>query len=256
MQHPSCLPITVPEDDKFLSQFGIKCIEFIRSAPATQIDCNLGWREQINQVTSFIDGSVIYGSDADRAFAIRALTKGKLQYGRRGFLQPPDPPGGGLCHSGALTTDCFLPADGRAGEQPGLTAFHTVWLRFHNYVAETFSHLNPHWSDEMLYQETRKLVGALIQHITHREFLPILLGPEVMDLFELNILSKNYFEGYNVKTDPTIANSFATAAFRFGHSLVQNSFIRTDSRHRPILNSKFFVELRSCNITTVFTLQM
>lgn len=143
-----------------------------------------------------------------------------------------------MCRSGALTTDCFVLADGRAGEQPGLTAFHTVWLRFHNYVAETLSQLNPHWNDEMLYQETRKLVGAFIQHITYREFLPVLLGSEVMDLFELNVLSKGYYEGYNVKTDPTIVNSFATAAFRFGHSLIQNSFIRSNSKHKPIFNSK------------------
>lgn len=153
-------------------------------------------------------------------------------------MQPPDPPGGELCRTGALTTDCFVIADGRAGEQPGLTAFHTVWLRFHNYVAETLAHLNPQWGDELLYQEARKIVGALIQHITYREFLPVLLGPEVMDLFQLNVLSKGFFEGYNVRTDATIANSFATAAFRFGHSLVQNSFVRTDSQHKPILNSK------------------
>lgn len=236
----------MPEDDRFLVQFGIRCIEFIRSAPTTQIDCNLSWREQINQVTSFIDGSTIYGSDADRAFAVRQFNTGKLLYGHR------DPSGGELCRSGALTTDCFVLADGRAGEQPGLTAFHIVWLRFHNYVAETLSHLNQQWSDEMLYQETRKIVGALIQHITYREFLPVLLGPEVMDLFQLNVLSKGYYERYNVRTDASIANSFATAAFRFGHSLVQNSFVRTDSQHKPTLNSKFLTSSQSYGLIILF----
>lgn len=235
MQHPACLPIPVSQNDTFLSQFGIRCLEFIRSAPATQIDCHLGWREQINQVTSFIDASTIYGSDADRAFAIRLFHNGKLQMGADD-----------LCRSGAISTDCFAAADGRAGEQPALTAFHTVWLRFHNHVAEALSQLNPHWSDEVVFQESRKLIGALIQHITYNEFLPVLLGSEVMDLFELNVLNKGYYQDYNIRVDPTIANSFATAAFRFGHSMVQNSFVRTDSKHVPFFNSEFAM-------TTCFT---
>lgn len=128
-----------------------------------------------------------------------------------------------------------------------------VWLRFHNYVAETLSQLNPQWSDELLFQEARKLVGGLIQHITYREFLPVLLGAEVMDLFELNVLSKGYYEEYDVRADPTVANSFATAAYRFGHSLVQNSFVRTDSKHTPIFNSKFLpITCTTAKITAIF----
>lgn len=77
---------------------------------------------------------------------------------------------------GALTADCFNSGDGRANEQPGLTAFHTIWLRYHNKLAETLSIVNAHWSDEKIYQESRRIVGALIQHVTYREFLPVLLG--------------------------------------------------------------------------------
>lgn len=207
-------------------------MEFARSAPTTSIDCNLGWREQINQVTSFVDASNIYGSDQKRADAVRLFERGMLRYGRNGDE---------LCRSSALTTDCFVTGDGRAGEQPGLTAFHTVWLRFHNLLASELQKLNPHWNDERLYQEARKIVGALVQHITYKEFLPLLLGTEVMDLFELNPSNKGYLEGYNSRVDPAIANSFASAAFRFGHSLVQNSFLRTDSQHRFIFNSKSIV---------------
>ncbi|CAG9826224.1 unnamed protein product [Diabrotica balteata] len=238
--HPSCLPIEVPEDDWFLSKFKIGCMEFLRSAPSTRINCDLGWREQINQATSFIDASMIYGNNLEKADSIRTFRQGKIFYGRPLSdrpLQPPDPPGGELCNAGALTTDCFQPGDGRVTEQPGLTAVHTVWIRYHNQVAAVLSRLNPHWSDEKTYQETRKIIYSLIQHITYNEFLPILLGPEVLRLFELELGFKGFYKGYDTKINPMIANAFSTAAYRFGHSMVQNSFIRTDRQHRPIFNN-------------------
>lgn len=100
------------------------------------------------------------------------------------------------------------------------------------------SRSNIHWSDERVFQETRKIVYSIIQHITYREFLPIVLGPEVMELFELKLQDRNFFQGYDTRVNPAIANSFAAAAYRFGHSMVQNTFVRTNNDHRPLPNSK------------------
>ena len=63
-----------------------------------------------------------------------------------------------------------LKGDSRANEQPGLTAFHTVWVREHNRLAKELSYLNPHWDDERLYQEARKINIAEMQHITYNEW--------------------------------------------------------------------------------------
>lgn len=239
LEHPSCLPIPVSMEDPFFSRFGLRCMEFVRSAPSSRINCKLSWREQINQVTSYIDASTVYGSDTQKADSLRTFQTGLLRYGRSGQLNPPDPPNGELCRLGAISTQCFIGGDARVGEQPALTAFHTVWVRYHNRVAATMAGINRHWSDEKVYQETRRIIGAMIQHITFREFLPIVLGQEVMELFGLSLVRKGYFTGYDPSVNVAPANAFSTAAFRFGHSLVQRSFMRTDRNHRRLFTSNY-----------------
>ncbi|XP_060802985.1 peroxidasin homolog [Amyelois transitella] len=237
--HPECLPIEVPPSDPFYGPRGVRCLDFVRSSPAPRDDCALGWREQLNQVSAYIDGSPVYGSSARQSDKLRLLRNGMLQYGRVQQRRPVLPPErrDELCRGGAVSTECFKSGDARVNEQPGLVALHIVWLRQHNRMAQELAHLNPHWSDEKIYQETRKIVGAMIQHITYREFLPIILGTEVMRLFELEPQKKGFYKNYNPKINSSPASSFASAAFRFGHSLVQGSLMRFDRFHRPMHNN-------------------
>ena len=86
---------------------------------------------------------------------------------------------------------------------------------------EELSRLNPQWSDETLYQEGRRIVSAVQQHITWNEFLPRVLGWNAINLYELNLGGDGYYHGYDEKCNPTILNEFATGAFRFGHSLLK-----------------------------------
>lgn len=78
-----------------------------------------------------------------------------------------------------------VPGEIRVNEQLVLTCMHTLMAREHNRVAHGLSQVNPHWDDETLYQEARRIVVAVIQHITYNEFLPIILGKEVMEKFGL-----------------------------------------------------------------------
>ena len=100
-------------------------------------------------------------------------------------------------------------------------------MRQHNLIAHELSKLNPHWLDERLFQETRKIIGAMLQKITKYDFLPIVIGEDLITGY----LLKNP-PTYDPHIDPTLPNEFATAAFRFGHSLVQNVLdIRRNTSH-------------------------
>lgn len=102
-----------------------------------------------------------------------------------------------------------------------------LFARLHNQIARELAKLNPEWTDEKLFQETRKIIAAQIQHITYNEFLPVILHPQVMHNLNISLQSEGYFKGYNSSVEATIANEFAASAFRFGHSLLPVSKFET-----------------------------
>lgn len=204
-------PIPLPkEETKFRTP-----IKFNRSAIASGTGRSKP-REQFNLITAWIDGSNIYGSDPERANWLRTFKDGKLKTSK-GNLLPYNTTNGEFASSldkkapdmAKIGPDrkLFVAGDVRANEQPGLTALHTLFVREHNRICEGL--VRQGWTnDEEIYQTARKEVGAQIQHITYNEFLPA-----------LGIRLPGY-RGYRSSVRPDIINSFSTAAFRFGHTLV------------------------------------
>uniref|UniRef100_A0A8D1MAN0 Myeloperoxidase n=1 Tax=Sus scrofa TaxID=9823 RepID=A0A8D1MAN0_PIG len=234
LQQPPCFPLKIPPNDPRIKNQR-DCIPFFRSCPACP-KSNITIRNQINALTSFVDASMVYGSEDPLAMKLRNLTNQlgllavNIHFRDNGRALLPfdnmhDDPC--LLTNRSANIRCFLAGDSRASEMPGLTSLHTLLLREHNRLATQLKRLNPRWDGERLYQEARKIVGAMVQIITYRDYLPLVLGPEAMKKY----LPK--YRCYNDSVDPRIANVF-TNAFRYGHTLIQPFTFRLDSRYRPM----------------------
>ncbi|CAG0923541.1 unnamed protein product, partial [Notodromas monacha] len=82
--------------------------------------------------------------------------------------------------------------------------------------------------------ETRHIIAAIIQHVTYNEFLPMVLGEDMMKIYGLLLEKEGYFESYDPTVDPSSSSAFITAAFRFGHSMVPSTIERWSPKHRFI----------------------
>ncbi len=180
-------------------------------------------RQQVNAITSFLDGSMIYGSDPMRAAALRAGSGGHLLTSA-GNLLPLNTMGLANGDNGDPNHDQYYVAgDVRVNEQVGLTAVQTLFMREHNRQADLLAAQHPTWTDDQIYQQARKIVGGEIQSITYREFLPALLGASAPSATSV----------YNPNVNPSIATEFSTAFFRFGHSMLSQQLLRIQNDGSP-----------------------
>lgn len=202
--------IEVPTGDAYFDPDGSgdDVISMFRSLfdPTTGVDSP---REQITEITSWIDGSGVYGSSEEVANSLRTFEGGHLLTSDADLL-PTD--AGGF----------FMAGDIRANENIELTALHTLFMREHNRLADQISARNPELSDEEIFQRARSMVIAEIQSITFNEFLPALLGQNAISTYS----------GYDPTVNPSIANEFSTAAYRLGHSMINEDieFFGNDGR--------------------------
>ena len=231
--------ILVPQGDPFFDPFntGTQEIEYNRSDFR---DDGNNVRQQINQISSYIDGSNVYGSDLTRAADLRAAPSGGSGLLRTStgttaeILLPlndnllPNANDAGFSPEDEL----FIAGDVRANEQIGLTAIHTLFVREHNRLATELGQrldagdqdivdlfngftIFPSLSgnelrDAFLYEAARVVVGAKIQKITYEEYLPLLLGIDLVSTFQ----------GYDDTVNASVSNEFATAAFRVDATLI------------------------------------
>jgi hypothetical protein len=200
-------------------------IGFTRTPAAPGTGTGTKPRQQINTVSSYIDGFSVYGGTADRLEWLReGPVDGRLSNNgpklllQNGFLPradfrgnaaaaPPMALMGRLEAPGAFAK-ALVAGDKRANENIALSSTHTLFAREHNRIVAQL----PSWvPDELKFQIARRVIGAEQQYITYKEFLPA-LG-----------VSLPAYDGYKDNVNATLGNEFATTGYR-AHSMIHGEF--------------------------------
>ncbi len=188
-------------------------------------------RQHPNEISTYIDGSNVYGSDKTSADWLRSFEDGKLKVSAGNLLpfntttglldDPIDPNTPAIDDAVGTSPKLFVAGDSRVNENVLLISFHTLFVREHNRLCDEIKIENPTWDDEEIYQYARKKVGGYIQSITYNEFLP-----------SLGITLPEY-SGYDDTVNPAIMNIFSGSAFRL-HSLINTEILRVDNEGNPM----------------------
>jgi hypothetical protein len=110
-----------------------------------------------------------------------------------------------------------LIGDPRNDESIIVAQLHLLFLRFHNKVVD---HLRTHddLEDTELFREARRTVCWHYQWIVAHDFLPRVVGEDMVDA------AMQERTCYTCESDPFIPVEFSGAAYRFGHSMVRDTY--------------------------------
>ncbi|XP_015374037.1 PREDICTED: peroxidase-like [Diuraphis noxia] len=217
-----CLQITIPKDENGYSKK--RCLSSQRATDTADLGCNIKPVRQQIGVTSFMDASLLYGSDEKTARSLRTFSHGKLrrQIGPKGKSYLPNVKQATKeCTVSNDMTVCYAAGDLRVNQHPNIAVSTISLLRIHNKLCDEFVKINPEWKDERIYQEARRLLIAMYQHVVYYEFVPRLVGKDYAKANKLLPLEKGYNMDYDEFLNPTTITSFTGAAYRSLHSEIQ-----------------------------------
>ncbi|MEO1005460.1 MAG: peroxidase family protein [Cyanobacteria bacterium J06638_38] len=171
-----------------------------------------------NNITAWVDGSNVYGSDHERNNYLREGTGGLLKVSEGNLLPFGDESFENANPSRQDPTKLFAAGDVRANENSVLASMHTLFVREHNRLAQELASAHPDWTDDQLYERARQINIAQYQAIVYNEYLPSILGENALP----------EYSGYDSLINPSIDRSFSSAAFRIGHTQLSSEIPRLD----------------------------
>ncbi|XP_077992197.1 dual oxidase 1-like [Glandiceps talaboti] len=233
-QRPGCPPeyfnIPIPKGDPDFDPDGKGdvVIPFLRTRyqqASTGYSPNVP-REQINEITPWLDGGLVYGIAKAWTDALRTLEGGKLKSSADGRfpavndiglpMANPPPPRDHLLKNAERF---YMLGNPRGNENPFLLTFGVLLFRWHNVLADRFQQQHPDWDDERIFLTARKWVVATHQKIVVYDWLPAWLNDTIP-----------LYQGYKNSIHPGVTHEFQSAAMRFGHTLVPPGVYRRNAQ--------------------------
>lgn len=230
-----CYPIIIPHNDPIYGRTNTRCLNFIRSFTDLDRGCKALFQpaEQLNVVTHYLDLSLVYGSSDQMSSILRAGVRGRLNVEVRGNRQwPPSFSNKSLLCESKRHEPCYETGDTRGNQNTELTVLQIILLREHNRIADALAQINPHWTDETIFQEARRIAIAEHQHISYYEWLPIFLGKRNTYGAAILYNTTGYVNDYDPSVNPSTLNEHSTVAFRYFHTLIAGNLHLVDEYRR------------------------
>ncbi|EDW25178.1 GL22991 [Drosophila persimilis] len=176
--HHRCQPIALPRGGPIAYNTGKTCLHFANSVSDADAICpkdRAPYPEKLTLSTAYLDLSSVYGNSLHQSRRVRLFKGGRLRtsYINGQHWLPVSQNFEGECGS---RNECYSMPDRRNRFSPTIALLQTLLVREHNRLVENLALLNPHYSDERLYQEARKISIAQFQKITFNDWLPLYLG--------------------------------------------------------------------------------
>ena len=145
-----------------------------RSIPTPNLCCKNEQRNQINQISAYIDGTTVYGTTEQLNNELREdnspLLKISDVFTSAGHGETLPQNSRFKCPLNMLAEleSCFSAGDLRVNENAGLASMHTLFMREHNRIARDLQAIHPDWEPDTVYEEARLIVIAMHQVITYK----------------------------------------------------------------------------------------
>ncbi|CAH1111168.1 unnamed protein product [Psylliodes chrysocephalus] len=236
-----CFNIDVPDNDPDYSQYNVSCMPIVKTTTTIDLGCTATnpkpYADQISMVTGGLDLNIVYGDTEREANELRTFSEGRLITRNGGYL--PIRPG---CAIPSNTPHvCYKGGDFyRLNQNLDVTIKHIIWVRLHEWCCDRMVSINPHWNDEKIYQECRKLSIAIHQHLAFNEVFPAIIRRKAMKnrnlLYPYKLFNRSK---YDPSCELNPLTEFANGAYRILHAVIVACLKMANEKRESMGDLKF-----------------
>lgn len=209
LSNSACLPIEISKGDPFYKHANIGCLNVVRSQLGKYSN-GVEPGQILNRATAYLDLSLIYGNHDSELKPIRLYKGGKLRLGK-GNLLPVDANGK------------YLPSMDRFVVTPIACIWPALLSRNHNNLAERLAKLNPHWNEETVFQEARRI------NIANFEF-NLITAKSIEKVFN-KVVNESYSEQRNAATSVEFSFTYRGAHYYIPDHMLFQHADNTETKH-------------------------